>query len=83
MVALDLRASGFDQLAVVDAGRARRHARHAAKARIEVADPLPIHIGFAVTGKLHQVRAANPFLRSTGHTLGIRAGKNRSGRIDR
>ena len=55
VVALDLGADRLDQLVVPHAGWARRHARHAAQARVEV-----LHIGVverdrALLAQLHQV----------------------------
>ena len=54
----DLRASGFDEFSVVDAGRAGGHAGHAAEAGIEMADPLRVHGRVALAGEFHQVDAA-------------------------
>src|SRR5882672_5810587 len=58
MMALDLRASGFDKLSVVDAGRASRHASHAAEAGVKVADPLRVYGRATFAGKFHQINAA-------------------------
>ena len=55
MVAFDLGAGGFDQLAVIDPGRTRGHAGHAPEAGIEMADPLRIHVGLALAGEFDQV----------------------------
>lgn len=57
-ITFDLRASGFNELAVVHSGRAGRHAGHAAKAAIEVADPAGVDLRSALGGKLDQVDAA-------------------------
>lgn len=57
-MALDLRARGFDQFSVVDAGRTSRHAGHAAEAGIKVADPLRVDGRRAFAGDFHQIDAA-------------------------
>ena len=58
VVALDLRASGFDQFPVVDAGGAGGHAGDAAETGIEMADPAFVHLRFAFESQLHQIDAA-------------------------
>jgi hypothetical protein len=57
-MAFDLCASSFDQFSVIDTGRARGHAGHAAEAGVDMADPLRIYRGVAFAGKFHQVDAA-------------------------
>ena len=58
IVAFDLGASGFDEFSVLNAGRARGHAGDTAKARIKVADPFFVDLGFAFGSHFHEVDAA-------------------------
>src|SRR6185437_1127842 len=58
MMTLDLSASGFDELSVVNAGGTGGHAGHAAEAGVEMANPLRVHGGGAFAGDFHQVDAA-------------------------
>src|SRR5229473_3026837 len=55
MIALNLRARGFDQFIVLYAGRARGHARHAAQTMVKVRDEGIGHLRLAIAGQFHQV----------------------------
>src|ERR1700674_341944 len=54
-LSFDLRARSFDEFSVVNTGRARRHASHAAQTAIEVAHPRRIHLRGTLARHLHQI----------------------------
>ncbi len=58
VIALDLRARGFDQFPVIHSRGAGRHAGDAAEARIKMADPVFVHLRFAFESQFHQVNSA-------------------------
>src|SRR5712692_6703353 len=55
VIALNLRARGFDQFIVLYAGRARGHARHAAQTIVKVRHEGIGHLRLAIAGQFHQV----------------------------
>jgi hypothetical protein len=58
MLALDLAPRRFDQRRVLHAGWARGHARHAAQARVEMADEAVRHPGAPLEAGLHEIDPA-------------------------
>ena len=58
VVAFNLRARGFNQFAVVHAGGAGGHARHAAQAGVEMAHPFVVQRSRAGGRHVHQVDAS-------------------------
>src|SRR6266571_2472009 len=59
-VSFDLRARGLDEFSVVHARRTSSHARHAAEAAIEVANPFRIHLlsPHHISGTYRKTKAA-------------------------
>src|SRR3954451_15577093 len=57
IVPFDLRACGFNQLAVLHAGRTGRHTRHAAEAFVEMANVAVGHPRLAFRPQLHEIDA--------------------------
>lgn len=58
MKAFNLRASSFEEFAIVDAGRAGGHAGHAAETGVEVLDPGGRDLGGAFSSGFDEVNAA-------------------------
>lgn len=58
IVAFDLRAGGFDEFSVFDAGGGGGHACDATKAGVKVADPGFVYFGQAFMGGFHEMDAA-------------------------
>lgn len=58
VVAFDLGASGFDEFAIFDAGRAGGHAGHAAETGIKMADEFFVERGGAGERHFHEIDAA-------------------------